>query len=293
MPEGDDETVEVRSTSHATASVSDIVVREGELTRLVFRPELVNNQLNPQACVHGTFIYQKRGKGEPWADVTTQSLGTLRKGESFQLTLKSAELLNLLRQLGSLYRLYGRQGLPSGRVELVKLERRLATLVELTQDDLNALLDANPDGALKTLNGALKWAGSSASLAALLQDDPGRMFALNAVIGAAALQEALGIWDKYQNRDDEDFWHNVLEKRPFLLIQLFNYPVVIIRDKAYVGGKLLDNRHGSVADFLAKARATGAALIIEIKTPRTSLLASAYRQDVYPWSADISVEVCQ
>lgn len=140
---------------------------------------------------------------------------------------------------------------------------------------------------------ALKCAASSQSLATLLRSDTDSMLALNATIGAAALQEALVIWEENRDCDDEGFWHDCLQARPFLLTQLFHYPVVVISDKAYVGGKLLDNRHGSVADFLAKTKTTGAAVLIEIKTPCTDLLASAYRQDVYPWSAEVSGAVSQ
>lgn len=67
----------------------------------------------------------------------------------------------------------------------------------------------------------------------------------------------------------------------------------MIRDKAYLGRRLLDNRHGNVADFLAKTKTTGAAVLIEIKTPCTDLLASAYRLDVYPWSTEISRALSQ
>jgi hypothetical protein len=288
------ETVEIRSTSGVTASVSAVVLREGDLTRLVFRPEMVDNRANPEACLRGTFIYQKRGKNEEWADAETTSLKTLKKGESYQLLIKSRELLHLMKSLGPLYRLYWRrEGISAGRLELVKLEQRLATLVTLSQPELNALLDANQGDAVKTLNGALKWAASSQSLAALLRNDPDSMLALNATIGAAALQEALSIWEGNQDCHDESFWHDCLQSRPFLLTQLFHYPVVVIRDKVYVVGKLLDNRHGSVADFLAKTKTTGAAVLIEIKTPCTDLLANQHRQDVYPWSSEISGALSQ
>lgn len=292
--DADTGTVRVQPTSRFSAQVTDIVLRESDLVRLVFRPEIVENEGNPQACVRGTFIYQKRGKGEPWVDTPSESLSTLRKGDSYQLLIKSGELLKLLRQLGALYRLHWKQGIPAGRVELVKLERRLATLVELNQQELNSLLDANQGDAIKTLNGALRWAASSQSLAALLQNDPDSVLSLNATIGAAALQEALSIWQTNQNRADESYWHEMLSQRPFLLTQLFHYPVVVMRDKAYVGGKLLDNKHGTVTDFLAKTKTTGAAVIIEVKTPCTELLtANEYRQDVYPWSAELSGALSQ
>ena len=293
MQNSDTETVRVNATSRASATVSDVVLREGELVRLIFRPEAVDNAKNPEACLRGTFIYQKRSKGNAWADVETESLNTLKKGDNYQLLLKSGELLHLMKQLGPLYRHFWRQGIPHRRMELVKLEQRLVGLLALSQTELNALLDANQADAIKTLNGALRWAAASQSLAGLLRNDPDSVLALNATIGAAALQDALAIWKDSADRDSEDFWHECLRERPFLLTQLFHYPVVVMRDKAYVGGKLLDNKHGSVADFLAKTRTTGAAVLIEIKTPCTPLLASAYRQDVYPWSAEISGALSQ
>jgi type I restriction-modification system DNA methylase subunit len=116
----------------------------------------------------------------------------------------------------------------------------------------------------------------------------GNLGRLNAAIGIAALQDAMKLWDENYDRGDEAFWHEELDKRPFLFEHIFHYPIVIVQNKAYVGGKRLDNRHGSVADVLARTRSTGAALIIEIKKPRTELLGKEYRQDVYPLSNEIS-----
>lgn len=148
-------TVEIRSTSAATATVSDTALRDGNLTRLIFRPEMVDNEKNPEACLRGTFVYQKRGKNDEWGDFETASLNTVKKGQNYQLLLKSGELLHLMKSLGPLYRLYWRrQGIPTRRMELVKLEQRLATLVSLSQTELNALLDANQNDAVRTLNGA-------------------------------------------------------------------------------------------------------------------------------------------
>ena len=46
-----------RSTSRSSASVDDIVIRDGERVRLVFRPELVENPNDSAAGVRGTFLY--------------------------------------------------------------------------------------------------------------------------------------------------------------------------------------------------------------------------------------------
>jgi hypothetical protein len=116
----------------------------------------------------------------------------------------------------------------------------------------------------------------------------GNLGRLNAAVGIAALEDAVKLWDENYDRGDEAFWHEVLDERPFLFEHVFHYPIVILQNRAYVGGKRLDNRHGSIADVLARTRITGAALIIEIKHPRTALLGKEYRQDVYPLSDEIS-----
>jgi hypothetical protein len=89
MQDREPETVEIRSTSRASATVTDIVLRESDLVRLLFRPEIVENPHDVQACVRGTFIYQKRGKNEDWTDVETESLATLKKGDNYQLLIKA------------------------------------------------------------------------------------------------------------------------------------------------------------------------------------------------------------
>jgi hypothetical protein len=71
------------------------------------------------------------------------------------------------------------------------------------------------------------------------------------------------------------------------------YPIVLIREKAYVGGKRLDNAHGKLVDFLGQVPGSGEAVLIEIKTPTTELLGSEYRQDVFPPSRDLSGALAQ
>jgi hypothetical protein len=64
-------------------------------------------------------------------------------------------------------------------------------------------------------------------------------------------------------------------------------------EKAYVGGKRIDNRHGNVVDFLATAKTSGSPLLIEIKTPATPLLGVMYRDEAYPLSTELSGAIAQ
>jgi hypothetical protein len=55
--------IETQSTSRKTATTSDIVLREGPQTKLLFRPEIVDNTGRPEAAVRGRFLYQKKAQG--------------------------------------------------------------------------------------------------------------------------------------------------------------------------------------------------------------------------------------
>jgi hypothetical protein len=77
-----------------------------------------------------------------------------------------------------------------------------------------------------------------------------------------------------------------------VLSQVFAYPILYVASKAYVGGKQLNNKGGKVVDFLAHAALTGGLLLIEIKTPTTTLLGREYR-GVYPLSQELSGAIAQ
>jgi hypothetical protein len=69
--------------------------------------------------------------------------------------------------------------------------------------------------------------------------------------------------------------------------------VVLFEDKAYVGGKTIDNMGGNIVDFIFKHQFIDNVLIVEIKTPLTALLGTKYRAGVYSLSSDLSGSVSQ
>lgn len=293
MTDESHEAVTIRPTSRHSAVASDIVLRDGTFVRLVFRPEVVNNTHNSAACVRGTFIYQKRGKDEEWADGGSTSLASLKKGEGYKLELKAAEVLTLLRELGALWRQFRRQGIPLQKVELVKLESRLVHLLELPKDQLNSLLEGNSTQALKTLARVLGWAAGSESLKASIAETPSVLPQLSMQLGLPVLQEAISFWKANRTQPAEEFWQRELSKRSFLLSLLLHYPIIVVQEKAFVGGKKLDNHHGGIADFLAKVTTTNAAVIVELKTPTAQLLGKEYRTDVFPPSGEFAGALSQ
>jgi hypothetical protein len=214
------ETVEIQSTSRQSAVCSDIVLRDGPQTRLIFRPQLVDNPHDPTACVKGRFLYQKKGRSDAWEDSDAPSLQTLKRGEHFELEIKSGELLPLLRQLGALYRLHWKQGQPQGRMELVRIGNQLAKLLELSEQELSTFMAQNTTDAISTIRRVLGWLADNPGTAEQLAGNERQLPELNALVGLANLRTVLKIWEVNADKDDEDFWQQIFKKHAFILSQI-------------------------------------------------------------------------
>jgi len=247
--------------------------------------------------VDGHFIYQKKAKSGRWFPVQTIPLSRLKSDEGFKLTLHAQELRTLIEHLIPLYRLYEQQGVPRGHKTFVQIDKGLAKFVSLGEKDLTALLESQSDDAGIMLLKLVKWLANSAgrqqAAERLISQAPEQVPALTALLGIAAVKDALSYWKKNQVNDSEEFWQQSLQNRSFVLSQIFAYPVVVIGTKAYVGGKQITNRGGKEVDFLLRAESTDAVILVEIKTPQTKLLGPEYRQGVFPISGDLSSAVAQ
>lgn len=116
---------------------------------------------------------------------------------------------------------------------------------------------------------------------------------LSAAVGLSNLKSVLAIWQVNKGNDSEEFWQTVLSQNSFIFAQLFSFPVILIQEKAYVGGKNIANKGGNIIDFLCLNHLTGNIALIEIKTPVSKLLGSKYRGGVYNISSDLSGSVIQ
>jgi len=109
-----------------------------------------------------------------------------------------------------------------------------------------------------------------------------------------SLREVLQIWETNQHNADEEFWQQTFMAHPLILSQAFATPTVILKGKAYVGGKGIDDSQGKIADFLVANQLSENAALIEIKTPETPLLnKKRYREGVYAISPDLSGAIIQ
>jgi hypothetical protein len=281
------------STSPDTVLASPIVLRETPTRRLLFCPMLVNNRKAPDASVKGTFVYQKKGKHDEWVDITTGTLNSLKKDEGIKLPLHSAEVLKLIVGISDLYEFHTQHGLPRGEQVFVSAEESLRSLTNITNDDLSKVKELGADALRHLITWAIGRPDLTDVLSALEQLEPEVLTGLSLATGLRALADAEQIWGDYSEIDDEEFWQQTLLENTILLEQLFAFPVVLVKDKAYVGGKVLSNKGGRFADYLAKNHLTKNAVLIEIKTPCKRLLGGEYRTNIFRPSKDLAGSIVQ
>jgi Domain of unknown function (DUF4263) len=288
----------IRSTSRSSAECSDVVLLETDITRLVFRPMLVDNPSIPEAAVKGTFIFQRKGPREQWVDVETIPLSQLKKGDAYKLPIDSSEVLTLYKHLTDLYQVHSESGVPLGDHEFVPVNRQLAEIARMAPGDLGKILAANRAVGSTLLARLLAWATHADEPAALVEQlialSPASLRTLNIAVNLQSLKAAIALWQANQTTADEEFWQRSLTDNSFVLEHVFSWPTTIVRGKAYVGGKSVMNAGGNVIDFLMNNRVTRNAALIEIKTPTTPLLATReYRSGVYPPSSDLAGTIMQ
>lgn len=277
--------IRTTSTSRQSADAQPIVLRDKKRVRLVFRPTLVENPHDASCSVNGTFVYQKRGKGEDWVDSTVHRLNDLKTGEGFQLKLHSKELYDLVEYINQLYTVYEHSGVPRGVQNFFVTADNASSVVRQIlegEHELEHLL-----GALGTMDDPKLFIKK---LQTVNQADLAK---IETLVNLSRLEFLVDDWKRRLGDSDEEYWQNELHASPWVIEQLFYTPIFLLQAKAYVGGKRLDNTGGSVLDFLYQKRLTRSVAVIEIKTPGTPLLGSRYRNGAYPPSGDLTGAISQ
>jgi hypothetical protein len=276
--------VEVDSTSASSAEVSPMVIRDGERTRLVFIPTLVNNQRDSSAPVKGIFAYQRKKASDEWERVDSINLAALKSGEGVRLELKGVEVARLYGYLNALLDHYEHEGIIAGREKymLLELDGSLPGLLERFGSDVD------PE-VLKVMLGWFAKQDERVLAEFFTMSPTESLVKLDSALGVTRLERFLSEAEPLLESDDEMAWQRLLERESWVVSQVFSYPVVIIDGEAYVGGKDRTNSGGNVADFLYRSSTSDNCLLVEIKTPMTPLLASKrYRNRIYDVHAELS-----
>ncbi|WP_417737745.1 Shedu immune nuclease family protein [Rosistilla oblonga] len=290
----------ITTTSRDSATVEPFELRSGNATRLVFKPELVNNREDEAKAVRGHLLWQRRSrteKGDDWVDESHTKLTQMKAGSGIKLELRTDELYLLTQIVRGLYGKFWDNGnkLPKNGEEFeladyaqaaIKLDSlgNVAELLKITgEEDFLALLSLLSKGE-----------NSKDVIEAISKLNIGDLSELNSLAGIGLLKQALNRWQQNQGNPDEKFWQAELTSYSFVLSQAFSSPVILVQKEAYLGGKSIHNKGGKVTDFLLKNALTDHVLVVEIKTPETALLEkSEYRQGVFAPSKELGGVVTQ
>jgi hypothetical protein len=258
----------VTATVAANVAETDpIVLRESDSRRLVFKPMLIDQA---EAPIRGYFVWQRKKKADDWEDITGESLTSLKSGEGYSLELRSGEVAALIEGLEARKELYEKFDISPGQHDY---------LAGAGLPDLVLKLVEEPDSELANV---------------LRELDPDSLLSLGRTVDLSKLDQLLSEWDANENNNDEDFWQDLLKRNAWVFSQLTGSPVVLLQEKAYVGGKGISNTGGGQVDYLLANELTENVALVEIKTPGAALCdVNEYRNRAYPPGEDVVGGVVQ
>jgi len=261
--------IKIKSTSLQSGVGQDIELRKTSTTRLIFRPEVVDNIHDKKACVRGNFIFQKKKPSGKWVNYKALNLSTLKDKEWVKLEIKSGELLKLITELNKYYEIFKRYGIVTGETDFVVTPQNARYIIEQFLE--------NPENFEK--------------LAELTIDN---LTKLNFITSINSLKSVLKTWEANKENGSESFWQKFFKNNSWVLAQIFSYPVILFKDEAYVGGKSVNDKGGNIVDFLFKNNLSDNVLLVEIKTPVTPIIGPAYRENkTYCASRELSGSAIQ
>lgn len=292
--------IKVNTTSNKTADVTGMVIRENQQYRIVYYPKLVDNTKNPEECVNGYLVCQKKGKSDKWEDMNEISVKDVKVGEWTKFNIELGEMLNLIRYADKLKELYEKDK------SFVRIKQKHLLVLDdnLDQNEIDSFNDFaknNPEAVTnlkKILNSDIDYEKLLESInsnqnfiedVAKKLDNDNSQKLYNELKLKFVNPEYL---KENMENDNEEFWQNLFTKNPNILYSVIPSFGMIISAKPYMGGKAINNSGGTLSDFIYKCGANNIS-IIEIKKPTTSLMGSQYRNNVYSPSEELSSAIVQ
>lgn len=297
-------TVDVVSTSSSTANASPVVLHQTDMLRFKFLPSLIKNEKEPHKSVCGKLLYEKKRKNEDSFptdnnDASSKvSRGSVKTGDWMEFQLDTSETYELYRGLSQLYALYDNIGdIPYGTATYTRIDNAFRQFLSIIQNDPSAAqMIGNEENfvLVKTLLRLITQTESLESLKkSLMELQNENLQHLTTTLNIEKLQRVATLMNDNLDNDSEEFWQTtVFKENQWVLAQIFACPCTIFSDKAYVGGKSIDNTGGNLCDFIYQNRLSQNVALIEIKTPCTEIIGSSYR-GTYSFSHELSGAVNQ
>lgn len=296
--------IDVVSRSAMTADATPVVLSSTERFRFRFMPMLVDNQNNPEQSVRGKLLLERKPKNEKYfptdsvAPCEKVTRGSAKNGDWVEIELHSEETYNLFMGLKKLYDLSGcMNGIPFGSARFAQIDSSFSSFLEVIQNDPSAArMIGEPQNfeLIKILLQLITQTSSHESLKNSLSSLANEnLQALTTSASLERLKRVETLMRENLNNGKEEFWQQtVFNENQWVLAQIFSCPCTIYAQKAFVGGKSLNNKGGNVCDFIYRNKMTQNVALIEIKTPCTEIVGKPYRE-TYSMSFDMSGAVNQ
>lgn len=296
--------IDVVSRSAMTADATPVVLSSTERFRFRFMPMLVDNQNNPEQSVRGKLLLERKPKNEKYfptdsvAPCEKVTRGSAKNGDWVEIELHSEETYNLFIGLKKLYDLSGcMNGIPFGSARFAQIDSSFSSFLEVIQNDPSAArMIGEPQNfeLIKILLQLITQTSSHESLKNSLSSLANEnLQALTTSASLEGLKRVEALMRENLDNGKEEFWQQkVFNENQWVLAQIFSCPCTIYAQKAFVGGKSLDNKGGNVCDFIYRNKMTQNVALIEIKTPCTEIVGKPYRE-TYSMSLDMSGAVNQ
>ncbi len=272
--------IQTKSVSSNAMTVTDILLRETSITRLIFRPLIVQNIKNPQANVKGSFIFQKKWKNDIWEDSKDMPLSSLKKWELVSIELHSEEILTLLENFDNLRQLYAQYWIKRGISNFNITDKNIDEILEKLAvfEDRELILEA------------------------LGKLDISQLENIESLVSINRFKRSKEEMEgNMSNEDEKWFWQPLFKREAWILSQIFSAPFVFVDDEFFVWWKRGNNQGGVYTDYLFQNSITRNIAFIEVKTPITWLVwKTKYRwkndtdnNTVYPISDELSWAINQ
>lgn len=200
---------------------------------------------------------------------------TTELGRSAGRTVKETETYNFFAD---------KFGLPKKALKLGRHRTRKLLTQAMHHDDGN-LSEGEQDDVINLV---------TQNMGSISETQPEKLVKLQSDLELVNLDNFIQAFDsRLRSSKGERDWQVFFERNPLILSLVFNLPIIMVQEQAFVGGRKLDGSGDRITDFLVKNTATDNVAIVEIKTPRTRLVGQEFRNAVYTPSLDLMSGIVQ
>lgn len=289
-------------TSNKTIEAKALILRENEKYRMLYIPKIVDRGDDWSNSIRGSVVVQKKLNTEKWSHIKEINLTNLKAGEWVRMNLESSELLlineysNKLREMcikeGALWKIKNKQILILDEDVNKEYIKKIISALKESPNRNNIIIELLNDKNLIDLLFQNK-EQIKEILSNISENNKKEIFdEINLeLINPKRLKEKIDKKDEESKK--ESFWQKEFESNPHILSVAIPNMLQIISDQTYMGGKRIDNKGSSIADFVYKKGIDNVS-IIEIKTPSTKIVEDVkYRENVYVPSQELTSSIVQ